>query len=70
MRTVRQDLQDLESVGQLQDGALAALEQLECRVWRKWDELRKQHRILQLLSGTIESKVLRPILGERPAGCP
>lgn len=74
MRTVREDLErdvrtgagglpGLDVVGPL-------LEQVECRVWLKWDQLKAENRLLRALGGLVEGKVLRPILGDRPAGCP
>lgn len=68
MKTVRQEIEQAERLGALEPGHLSALDELECRIWRKWGEL-KRGGVLKLLAGVIESKVLRPILGERPAGC-
>lgn len=67
MRTVREDLQG--ETGTLDSGVRWALELVECQVWKKWDQLKRENRLLRLASGLVEGKVLRPILGDRPAGC-
>ena len=74
MKTVREDLELASRIGATglpgQDLLGPLLTELECRVWRKWDQLKADNRLLRLLGGTVEGKVLRPILGDRPADCP